>query len=519
MAAWYVSSGGWSAVTPRANSTAYVVGDLRRQGPGTPTLGQERVLRCTTAGTSGATEPTTSGYTGSNGTRGGTTTDGTVVWTDVTGNSTYGWSAPHATLTGALFMTMTAGDTVYVSNTHAESSSTQPKSIATIGSATAPLHIYSVNPSAAPPTALATGASVTYTGGAMTWCSTASYCDVYGVTFTAQSFEFYNTAYGRTVLNNCNLTFTGTSTTGLTLGSGNAVEPVAVELSNATIKFSAVGQKIALTNAIGGTQGVFTWRGGSVDATGTVPTTLFTGASAGGPALVTVQGVDLSASGSGKNLIDLATTGCVYRLIDCKLGASVSIVTGSAVSGQADVQVVNSDSSATNYRYYRSQAGGTEQQETTIVRSGGASDGTTTVSRKVVTTALSDDWTFGCYQSLPIELWNTTTSGTVTLTVATVTDGVTLTDNQAWLEVEYQGATTSPLGTWATTRVSDPVFGTPANVATDTTSTWTTTGLSSPVKQKLSVAITPKAVGLVRVYVCVAKPSTTVYYDPLAQVS
>lgn len=521
MANWYVSSTRYASITQRANSTAYVIGDIRRQGPNAPTVGQERVFRCTTAGTTGATEPTGAMYTGSSGTRGGTVTDGTVVWTEITGNSTYHWTAPHATLTGALFMTLTAGDTLYLASDHAESNTTQPKSIGTIGSLTAPIRIISVavpSPLGAP-TAVLAGASVTYTGGAMTGCTTAGYAEIYGVNFTAQSFEFYNTAYGRFLLHTCNLIFTGTSTTGLSLGDGNNVEGVGLDLINSTLKFSAVGQKIAALNAIQSTQGYINWRGGSLDATGTIPTTLFTGASVGSPCIVSIQGVDLSAAGSGKNLIDLSQTGMTFRLTDCKLGSSVSITTGSAVHNQADVQVVNSDSSATNYRYYKSNAGGTEQQETTIVRSGGASDGTTTVSRKVVTTALSDDFLYAPYQSLPIEVWNTTTSGNVTLTIALVTDNVTLTDAQAWLEAEFQGASTSPLGSWSSTRLSDPVFGTPANLTTDSTSTWTTTGLTTPVKQKISITIAPRAVGLIRLYVNVAKASTTVYYDPLAQIS
>ena len=111
MAVWYVSSAKYATVTARANSTAYVVGDIRRQGPATPTVGQERVFRCTTAGTSSATEPTVANYVGSNTTRGGTVTDGTVTWTEITGNSTYGWTAPHGTLTGGLNQTNTAGDT------------------------------------------------------------------------------------------------------------------------------------------------------------------------------------------------------------------------------------------------------------------------------------------------------------------------------------------------------------------------------------------------------------------------
>lgn len=519
MAVWYVSSAKYATVTARANSTAYVIGDIRRQGPGTPTVGQERVFRCTTAGTTGATEPTGTTYTGSSTTRGGTVTDGTVTWTEITGNSTYGWTAPHATLTGGLNQTSNAGDSYYVDSGHAESSTTQPKTIANLGGSTAPLHVYSVDSTATPPTALAAGATVTYTGGAMTGCTTSAYIEYYGITFTATSFEFFNTAYGRMMFNTCGFVFTGSGSGTVTPGATNGTQMNEVQWQNCTLKFSATGQSIAVTNVSSAGTGPFVWKGGSIDSAGSAPTTLFTGGSVPSPAAATLIGVDLSALGSGKNLINLAQTGYTFRLIDCKLGASVAITTGSAVSGQADVQVINSDSSATNYRYYKSIDQGTEQQETTIVRSGGASDGTTPVSRKIVTNTLADDFAYSPYLSLPIEVWNTTTSGNVTITIATVTDNVTLTDAQAWLEVEYQGATTSPLGSWGTSRVSDPVFGSASNLTTDSTSTWTTTGLTTPVKQQLSITIAPRAVGLIRVYVAVAKASATIYYDPLAQVS
>lgn len=57
----------------RQNSHAYAVGDMVR-----PTTRNGRTYRCSTAGTSGSSEPT---WSTSNG---GTTTDGTVVWTETT---------------------------------------------------------------------------------------------------------------------------------------------------------------------------------------------------------------------------------------------------------------------------------------------------------------------------------------------------------------------------------------------------------------------------------------------------
>lgn len=64
------------AAASRANSTAYAAGDIRLRQTG---IGSENTaglyLRCTTSGTSAGTPPTW------NTTPGGTTTDGTVVWT------------------------------------------------------------------------------------------------------------------------------------------------------------------------------------------------------------------------------------------------------------------------------------------------------------------------------------------------------------------------------------------------------------------------------------------------------
>jgi hypothetical protein len=177
-----------------------------------------------------------------------------------------------------------------------------------------------------------------------------------------------------------------------------------------------------------------------------------------------------------------------------------------------DVQVVNCDSADTNYRFYRQRYEGVEQHETTIVRTGGASDGVTTISRKIVTTANTTKHT--PYRSQPTQFWNTTVGSSVSLAVPIVTDNVTLTDAEAWLEVEYLGTSGVPLGLLASDRVSDPEFGTPANQATDGSSTWTTTGLGTPVQQTLGVSVTPQEIGLIRVYVCVAKASTTLYYDP-----
>jgi hypothetical protein len=231
---------------------------------------------------------------------------------------------------------------------------------------------------------------------------------------------------------------------------------------------------------------------------------------------VILQGVDLSAFGSGKSITDVSTTcGAVLSLIDCKLGASVTFTTGThAGPGGPIVRAVNCDSADTNYRYYYEDYTGKITQESTIVRTGGASDGTTPISRKMVSSAnakakipLASD---------PIEFWNEVTGSSITVTIPVITDNVTLTDIEAWVDVEYLGTSGTPFGLYTSDRISDPIYGSPANQTTDSVSSWTTTGLTTPVKQSLSIAFTPQEKGLVRARVMLGKASTTMYYDPKA---
>ena len=95
----------------------------------------------------------------------------------------------------------------------------------------------------------------------------------------------------------------------------------------------------------------------------------------------------------------------------------------------------------------------------------------------------------------------------VTVTIPVVTDGVTLKDNEAWVEVEYLGTSGLPLGSFASDAAPD-VLDSGTNQTTDATSSWTTTGLGSPVKQSLATTFTPQEKGLVRARVCLAKAST-----------
>ena len=84
MSDWYVSSAAYAALPQWAASHAYNIGDIIR--PLTPVANQAFVYRCTTAGTSTTTEPTWSSAVNNN-----TTTGGTPNFTNVTGQSAFGW--------------------------------------------------------------------------------------------------------------------------------------------------------------------------------------------------------------------------------------------------------------------------------------------------------------------------------------------------------------------------------------------------------------------------------------------
>ena len=442
----------------------------------------------------------------------------TVYVSSVDGNNTDNgstWALADATLAASL-TAAGAGGTSYVDNAHNESAAANI-TLASPGTAASPTKAICVSRSTGePPTATAT-TGVVASGGNFN-LTLSGFLYAYGLTFRVGTGTGQNSATLLVGTNSnaaywfrfeqCVFDLNTTSTTvRLNIAGANAnFDDRLVEFINTTLKFGSTSQGILVNGDV-------TWRGGSVDASGSAPTALFlanTGATA--TCTVLVEDVDLSALVGSSALVNLAQSGSPRFLFRrCKLGSSVAITTGTHPGqGGPIVELIECDSADTNYRFYRQTYEATEQQETTIVRSGGASDGTTAISRKIVTSANVSTWK--PYETMPVTLWCSAVS--TTISIPTVTDGVTLTDADAWIEVEYLGTSGNPLGVIASDRVSDPIFGSAANQTTDSTSTWTTTGLTSPVKQTLSVTFTPQKSGLVRAKVCVAKASTTIYYDP-----
>jgi len=421
------------------------------------------------------------------------------------------WALAKASIQQALLVSA-AGDTIYVDNAHAGTTNGS-YTLTSPGTSANPVLILCANrASGEPPTASATTATsaMTLSSGTIAFAGYA-YCE--GITFKSGSGA-NSAVLGWTATTpwwwkykNCGFHLNTTSATASMSigGTGTATDGAKLQFENCVFTYGAVGQVLYLRGAI------FEMRGGSL--AGTAPTTWFLTAT-GNSGWAELRGVDLSLMGSGKNLVNIGIDS--YNKIDfanCKLGSSVNITTG-AVTGQGGMQVraVNCDSSDTTVRYFKQTFQGTITHETTVVRTGGASDGATSVSRKMVTTA--DSKFFSPLVSDDIVIYNTSTASQ-TLNIAVVTDGVTLTDFDASVEVEELGTSGFPQSVFINDATAD-ILATPANQTTDATSVWTTVGLSAPVQQQLTVTYTPTKAGVIYARVRLAKPSTTMYFDPLA---
>ena len=529
MANWYVSSVKWSAVAAWTASTAYAVGALVRQAA-TPTVGSERVFRCTTAGTSLATEPAWTI------TKGGTTTEaGGPVWTEVTGQAVYNgdgggsaWAAPHARLASALASTWgAAGDTIYVDggasgvSPHAETQATT-LTITPLGTAAAPQRIICVDNATVPPTTLATTATITVSGSNVSLTAgAAGFAYFYGVQFIVSNAVLLSTLMNiasggstgatATYFESCqflNQNQSSTSTYGIRVGSGGGSggQSSYVELKNCTLATNAVGNYIALGYGAIRLIGCTVIAGGS----SIVPSPAFSG-QPGCQGLAVLRDCDLSAlSGSLISYSNASST--VIRLQNCRLNASATITGAPPAPGGPLFRLENSDSSATNYRYFLNAYGGTVQNETIIVRSGGDTDGTTALSWKVVTSANSK-------LLQPLELdemvaWNTLTgSRTVTVEIAS---NATLTNADVWMEVEYPGSASYPQGRVVTTRLASPLPTASGAALASSSASWA----SSPgTAQKLVATIAPAAAGPIKARVFIGKASQTLYVDPVFTVT
>ncbi len=468
---------------------------------------------CSTGGTAGnGAEPAFSD------TAGVTTADNTVTWTSlgVVGNFT-GGQAPHARLNPACASTWSqAGNYIYIHSAHAETQSTTI-SIAGQGTVILPNIILCHNGAAYPPLTgnITTGASITSTSNvALSMTNVGAYVE--GVAFTlnggsAGAIFLGSNSASRHKYRNCSFTLGGSATASVSVGANaGAVNPTTIEWDNVTVVFGNIAQRIGARDCI------FLWQNTATAISGTQPTNLFSAhdSAAGSGCLLTIQGVDLSFVGSGKNLVraDLSGSGGLYNFIDCKLNASVAIQNAPASAG-IRTNIIRCDSGATNYRVEAYDFAGTQTTELTIVRTSppGATDNTTPISWKIVTTANSS-WLFP-FKCIPISIWNNVSDGsTITVVVEGIWGGGAVPNNDdIWLEVEYMGSSATPQGTFSiNTKANYLATGT---AQSSSTSTWG--GSTTPFK--MTASIVPLLKGPLNIMIKVAKPSSTFYINPVAE--
>lgn len=424
--------------------------------------------------------------------------------------SPYGsWAAAATTLVSGI----TGGastDNFWVASDHSESSAAA-QSIPYATSGVTVVTVVSVNRAGSVPPVAAdvlNGGTVTTTGAfAITASSGRAY--VRGLTFncgtgaTAASLTLTGT---HMIYDKCNFNIPNTAAASV-LSVNNGSTTLA-ELVDCSMSFGATGQSVT-------TPGRLSWRNSAAVAalTGTVfPTTLIVTASA--LSSIDMVGLDLDLLGSGKTIVGAAVVSRV-TLTNCKLNASVTVAATPTTRHALGTYVIGCHSTTNVARNEIYLYTGTLTTETTIVRTAGASDGTTAYSWKIVPTA--NNSRRDPFKTFDGALWGTSTGASKTLTVHIVTDNVSLTDQEIWLEVEYLSSTATPISTFSSD--SGANYLTTGTAQATSTEAWTTTGLTTPLKQKLEVTFTPQMAGPIRWRVRYAKAATTVYVDPKAELS
>lgn len=429
------------------------------------------------------------------------------------------WANAKATLAGAAAIDA-AGDTVFLSQAHSESTAAGV-GFTFAGTPANPVRVICGDDAADPPTTEATSALVATTGASLINFAGSAYlrgiqfsCGTGATTASMTLCVTAGTAESQ-VFEACALRLGTTATTSrIVVGSSTGTTQKSCVLHNTAVKFGNASQSIQVSGVER-----FIWTGGSVESGSATPTAgliLFGNNGRGGPA--EVSGVDFSNLTTSLKMFN---GGSVFAsrgvLRNCKLPSGIAgpgWLSTTVTAKGARYEAYNCASDDTTHRFVISEYAGTVNDETTVVMSGGASDGVTTYSMKMVSTANANR-TIAVLRSPEVSIINDAVGSAITVECEVVTDGVTLTDAECWLEIQQPGTSGFPLSTFHTDAASMLAAGT---AQATSTATWTTTGLASPTKQKLSVTFTPRERGEITAVVGLAKPSTTVYANPPAKV-
>ena len=227
------------------------------------------------------------------------------------------------------------------------------------------------------------------------------------------------------------------------------------------------------------------------------------------------DGVDFSGIPCGTLVNLTGKTSPFVRITRMTISASTTSLANGLPDGVgSDVTIDCTDSSNTVNRQYSANDLGELFSDSGIVLDSTNPD-SDTISNKIVTSADATEFIMPFRVSIVNGWADFSTAKTIDIEIAQ--DGTTtaLTDTEAWIEVQYPDDSTAAFHL-ETDRAADNQSG--VNQASSTAS-WT--GLSGTnVKQKLSVTTTQTGKqGIYQVFLCLSKPSTTLYVNPKADIS
>lgn len=236
--------------------------------------------------------------------------------------------------------------------------------------------------------------------------------------------------------------------------------------------------------------------GGSLSGT-TDPVIKMTGG------VLTLKNVDISSWAGLLVSFNNSTTPQRVILEGCILNAGVTLSNAITDIGPSlDLY----GSSATNQPYIILEDSfyGTMQSETTVIKTGGSSDGVTPISLKFVSNANPIVGYNGINNVMPILFW-ADTIGNNTFEVDVLTDGLTLTEEDAFIEVCHPQAGVQRA-------LASSVDHAGANLAASA-ATWVTTGIGAPSKQKISITVNVGQKGWIEARLYFTRPSAVMYAD------
>ena len=417
-----------------------------------------------------------------------------------------------------------AGDTIYVSDNHAESQAAAIV-IELAGTNNNPEKMLCVDDTSDPasPSSLAETATIISSNNTIS-IKGAAY--IYGITFSSYvnldigldvQGSHKNQTYEKCVLK---LNRTGASTPSIRVNDASGSTAAKKLFKDCKIYKATNSQSLNIFSGFAHFVNLTLAAGSSTP----LAFVKFIGTNARSGAKVLVESSDFSAYATTFDFVSDITSGSLVA-INCKLPPlwSGSLLSNPISASGARVSMYNCDDGDTNYRLWiEDYAGSIVDQTNTLIKTGGASDGTTPISWKLTANANANELV-GQFQTDEISFWNETIGSAITVSIevlhnaqGTGTAGALL-DSEIKLEAQYLGVSGFPQGVMidnGRATILTPPVDQPTSSAT-----WDTTGMASPVKQKLSLTFTPREKGVVYLKLFLMKASATVYADPLPVIS